>query len=255
MTDLIYRRQLVFGGLLTVLYGGCCSQHAEAQQISTSPGGCWQVGSAATAALRKATQANTFASGSERMEPRSGNSSLDRALARSLANISRTFDVLPGFSYYDDSGSPNALATPEILLGNTDGTVLFGLSMLQAVLRRPTNPDASIVAICAHEFGHILSYKNGMIQQLNPPGDGPFRGEQFADYMAGYYAGSRKLVNPSYPAVAFAVTQRDFGGGDHGSGQQRGDAVQKGFVDAFQRKLTAAQAAQEAFSYSMSQPF
>lgn len=187
------------------------------------------------------------------MEPRSGNAALDRALARSLANISRTFDVLPGFSYYDDSGNANALATSEVLLGNTDGTVLFGLAMLRDMLARPRHGDASIVAICAHEFGHILSYKNGMIHELNPPGNGPFRGEQFADYMAGYFAGTRKLVSPSYPAVAFAVTQRDFGGGDHGTGDQRGNAVQRGFVDAFQRKLTIDQAAQEAFAYSMSQ--
>lgn len=253
MIRLIYRRQLVLGGLLTVLHGACCSMHAQAQPLNTGSGGCWLVGEDANAALRKATQVNSFESGTEQMEPRSGNSALDKALARSLANISRTFNVLPGFTYYDDSGSPNAQATSRVLLGNTDGTVLFGLAMLREVLRRPSNPDASIVAICAHEFGHILSYKNGMIQQLNPPGDGPFRGEQFADYMAGYFAGSRKLVSPSYPAVAFAVTQRDFGGGDHGSGLQRGQAVERGFIDAFQRRLTIGQAEQEALTFAMSQ--
>ena len=146
MSGLIYRREVVFGGLLSIFHGACCSQSARAQQLGGG-GGCWLVGSRATAALQKATQVNRFASGSERMEPRSGNSALDRALARSLANISRTFNVLPGFSFYDDSGSPNAQATSEVLLGNTDGTVLFGLSLLQEVLARPTKPDASIVAI------------------------------------------------------------------------------------------------------------
>lgn len=244
------RRQMVFGGLLTVLHGSCCGRFAHAQ---VGGGGCWIDHSQSKAILKKATQANTYSSGAEKMEPRSGNTALDRALARSLANISKTFNVLPSFSYYDDAASPNAMATDEKLVAGTDGTVIFGLNLLKEVLARPVRADASIIAICAHEFGHIVSYKHNLISQLNPSGGGPFRGEQFADYFSGYFAGTWKAVNPSFPAVAFAVTQRDFGGGDHGSGDQRGNAVQQGFLDAYQNKLGLDQAIQAAFDYSMNQ--
>jgi hypothetical protein len=245
------RREVVLGGLLTIFYGcGCCSQRAHAQASNT---GCWVPRSDVPSFFQKATHAEAFETGSETMEPRSGNPTLDRALAQALATISRTFEILPGFSYYDDSGSPNARATTEVLLNRTDGTVLFGLNFLKMLLSRPTRPDASIVAVCSHEFGHIVSYKHNLIRSLNPTQDNPFRGEQFADYMAGYYAGRRKLEHADFPAVAFATTQRDFGGGDHGTGDQRGNAVQQGFLDAYKAKLTIADAIQAGFTYSMAQ--
>jgi hypothetical protein len=203
--------------------------------------------------FNRSSEVQTFASGNEQMEPRSGDRNLDRALAQSLATISREFGVLPGFTYYDDGGRPNAKATPEKLLDRTDGTVLFGLGFLRDILRTQQRPDASIIAVCSHEFGHIVSYKNGMIRQLCPNRAQPFRGEQFADYMAGYFAGRRKLEHPDFPAVAFATTQRGFGGGDHGTGEQRGRAVQQGFVDAYQRRMVASNAIQAGFQYSMAQ--
>ena len=185
----------------------------------------------------------SFYSGAEQIEPRSGNSNLDRALAQSLGMLSRTFDVLPGFAYYHDDDSPNARAMTDALLNRTDGTVIFGLNMLRLLLQRPQNPDACVVAVCAHEYGHIISYKNGMINQLDPTRSQPFRAEQFADYIAGFFAGTRKRQRPSFPAVAFATTQRSFGGmtrGSHGTGAERGEAVQRGFLDAFQRRLKSS---------------
>lgn len=149
--------------------------------------------------------------------------------------------MLPGFCYYDDSDGMNAKATSDVLLERTDGTVMMGLQMLEALLSRPERPDASILAVCAHEYGHILSYKTGLIDQLRG-GGGVFRSEQFADYIAGYYAGTRKLVHPNYPAVVFATTQQSFGGGEHGSGAQRGEAVQAGFLAGYQRRLSIDQA-------------
>lgn len=250
MTHTIARRHVVSGGLLTVLCGTCCVRDVVAQTEGT---GCWIPKPQTNSFFQKAIRIQTFASGNERMEPRSGNPALDRALAKSLARISHLFSVLPGFTYYNDDGKPNAKATPEMILDRTDGTVMFGLSLLQELLNHHSRPDASIIAVCAHEFGHIVSYKNGMIRDLCPSPTQPFRGEQFADYMAGYFAGTRKLEHPDFPAAAFAVTQKEFGGGDHGTGAQRGNAVQQGFLDAFQEKLQPSQAIEAGYQYSMQQ--
>jgi hypothetical protein len=195
----------------------------------------------------------TYQMGSEPIEPRSGNSSLDRALAQSLATISREFGVLPGFAYYTEQSHMNALAMSEKRLDHADGTVLFGLKLLRYLLGRE-RPDAAIIAVCAHEFGHILSYKNGMIRQLDPSGGRqPFRAEQFADFMAGYFAGRRKLVHSDFPAAVFAVTQNSFGGGSHGTPQQRGLAVQEGFLTAYQKRLEGSLAVQAGFNFAIAQ--
>jgi len=165
------------------------------------------------------------------------------------------FDVLPGFAYYNDAGQPNARATSQPLLDRTDGTVLFGLSLLSSLLARPQHGDASVVAVCAHEFGHIVSYKNGLISRLAPNPMQPFRAEQYADYIAGFFAGKRKRERPSFPAVAFATTQRSFGGpvrGSHGTGVERGQAVEQGFLDAYTKNLTPAEGMRAGFDFAMS---
>jgi predicted metalloprotease len=91
-----------------------------------------------------------------------------------------------------------------------------------------------------------------MIGQLSPASTtSPFRAEQFADYMAGYYAGRRKLDDSDFPAVIFAHTTSLYGGGDHGTADQRGNAVQEGFLCAYYRKSEAIDAAQRALSFSL----
>ena len=249
---MLTRRTILFDGMLTVIAGSCCVSNSASGQISS--GGCWVPPDRTQPYFATSREAHAYQNGNERIEPRSGNSALDRALVQSLARLTNLLGVLPGFAYFDDSAGSNAKATSAQLLDRTDGTVLFGLRLLQECLARPANGDASIVAICAHEYGHILSYKNGMIRTLDAPGSGDqgiFRAEQFADYIAGYYAGTRKRENPSYPAVAFATTQRSFGGGDHGTGQQRGEAVEAGFLAAFQQRLDPESAFQAGLQFSM----
>ncbi|HYI48093.1 MAG TPA: hypothetical protein VEX35_06465 [Allosphingosinicella sp.] len=219
-----------------------------------TPTGCYIPNDQRQYFVDRISTVHSFSNGSEQIEPRSGNANLDRALAQSLGMLSRTFDVLPGFAYYRDDDRPNARALSEPLLQRTDGTVLFGLGLLRMLLQRPQNPDASVVAVCAHEYGHIVSYKNGMISQLDPTRTNPFRAEQFADYVAGFFAGVRKRRNPTFPAVAFATTQRSFGGstrGSHGTGVERGEAVERGFLDAYQRQLSPDQGIQAGFAWTM----
>jgi hypothetical protein len=252
LTVAMHRRDVLFGGLLMVLWKedhatACCSEKAAGT-------GCRLLSGEESDFFARTRIVEAFETGDERIEERSGNPQLDRALAQSLAMIARMFSVLPGFGYYDDSDGPNARATPAARLGRTDGTVMFGLKLLKQLLAGPERPDASIVAVCAHEFGHIVSYnRSGMIDKLSPDPRQPFRAEQYADYIAGFFAGKRKLEEPNFPAVVFATTQRRFGGGDHGTGQQRGEAVQQGFLAAFDRKLTPEEGVQAAFNFAMAQ--
>ncbi len=246
---MLLERRVLIAGTAVIMFGGVCGCGKAHARDAEDDSGCWLPKGAGDDILKRASPPRVFSQGSEPMESRSGNPILDRALARGLATISKTFDVLPGFAYYREAGRGNAKAMSDVLLDRTDGTVLFGLKMLEDLLGR-SYPDARILAVCAHEFGHILSYKNGMINELAKTG--VYRAEQFADYMAGYFSGTRRLINPKYPSVIFASTQSAFGGGDHGSGYKRGEAVQAGFLAAYQQKLGAVDAANAGFDFSMS---
>ncbi len=250
---MLTRRETLLGGLLSVVWlGGTCNCHANVHNRRSF--GCYVPRDEAPTFFAETDTAQRFQFGTEEIEPRSGNRQLDYALAQTLAKLSQVFDVLPGFAYYRDHNSPNALATPEQLLDRTDGTVLFGLQMLQQLLRRPEHPDASIVAVCAHEFGHIVGFKTGLIERLAPNRSNPFRAEQHADYLAGYFSGLRRLDRNDYPAVVFAQTQESFGGptrGSHGTGAERAEAVVEGFKAAYERRVSVSDAVQQGFQFAM----
>lgn len=183
---------------------------------------------------------------------RSGVDGLEGALLHTLDHLSEMFGVLPGFSFYRERAEPNAKATSYDLLNNRpDGTVLFGTRLVRTLLDLPKDGDAAVVSVCAHEFAHVLSYSNGMYATLRPAGSTPFKAEQFADFMAGYYAGRRKLADASFPAVVFASSVSKYGGGTHGTSEQRAMAVEEGFLTAFTRKLEPTLAAQRALSFAM----
>jgi hypothetical protein len=242
------RRHVLCGGLLTVI-GGTCGGLCHAQSVSE---GCGIPPDQTDDFFARATRAPEMsATGGYRLEPRSGDSALDYAFAQALGAMSATFGVVPGFTYYDDHDGPNAKATSEVMLDHSDGTVLFGLRFLRMLLDRPEHREAGVVAFAAHEFGHIVSYRHGLIQPLIQS-RGTFGGEQYADYMSGYFAGRRRLENPSYPAVAFAVTIGDYAGGPHGDRRLRAGAIQEGFVDAHERRLPMSEAIQAGYRFAMS---
>jgi hypothetical protein len=170
----------------------------------------------------------------------SGDPAFDRALAVTLGKISETFSVLPGFAF-SERVRLNAFASRRTELGRADGSVVFGNSMYRSIMGRREHPELGIAAICAHEFGHIAQYKhriddilvvNGRVKRL----------ELHADFMAGYFAGRRKLEVPDFPAAIFATTQYSFGDGDygdpdhHGCPAERGQAVVAGFDSAFRAR-------------------
>ena len=199
-----------------------------------------------------ATESRWYLTGDEPMIPKSGDPAFDYALAQTLAKISNMFDVAPGFAYYAGN---NAYATRSTKMNGSDGTVVFGDGLLDQLLKRTDAPDAAIACVCAHEFGHILQYKLGLYDQLNKDAPTIKRVELQADFFAGYFAGIRKRERPSFPAAVFAMTQFTLGDESlndpkhHGTHEERGAAVVRGFDVAFRERRPLGEAIDISTTY------
>jgi hypothetical protein len=75
-----------------------------------------------------------------------------------------------------------------------------------------------------------------------------------ADFLSGYFAGIKRLLNPSYPAATFALTQ--FGFGDysddinhHGTPDERGAAVVAGYKAGYGERLKFGFALESGIRY------
>ena len=128
------------------------------------------------------------------------NENVDRAFRRAGEFLVKEFAVRPGLCFYDDQSEPNALATPDVLLPDgPDGTVMLGLALVDYQIKHFPNipreeigilrhsPYQVIDIIMAHEFGHILQFKD----RMRP--DGPWQMEPHADFMAGWSIGRQNL--------------------------------------------------------------
>lgn len=261
------RREIVLGGAAVLLWepgpSGLCSPQSSRQRHNPTYG-CWLPHTETGQFFATASESRLYVTGDEPMIPQSGDREFDYALAQTLAKISDTFDVAPGFAYYDDYDVPNAYATDEsrpISYGanrykGADGTVLFGKSLLQLCLEGNDHPELSVACICAHEFGHILQYKRGLAEQIGAGQKTRKRVELHADFLAGYFGGVRKLERPSFPAAVFAVTQYTWGDNDihspqhHGTHEERAAAIVRGFEVAFKERRSLSEAIQISIEYA-----
>ncbi len=125
-----------------------------------------------------------------------GNPAYDRAFGRALVRISQIFNERPGFGFIDDSGAPNAYASSETKVPGTWGTVMFGQTMFQSVMDRSNDQGIAVMAIVAHEFGHIAQFRSGLMDHLLTGQSTVKRIELHADLLAGYFLGLRKQENP-----------------------------------------------------------
>lgn len=230
---MLTRRHTVLGGLLTIVFGYSYTPRCHAGHGGSHYRGCYLAGSEARQ-LVDAGAVHTFSAGTEPIRT-SGNKDFDTALAHTLAKLATTFKILPGFAYYNDTSGMNAFATPSQLLDRTDGTVMFGLGLLERLMSSNDHPELSVAAVCAHEFGHIYQYKHGLIDIVNEGTSTVRRSELQADYFAGYFSGLRKREKPDYAAAVFAHTQHNFGDNmvdhpeHHGTPKERADAIVAGF--------------------------
>ena len=174
----------------------------------------------------------------------SGNPNDDWLRSDLADQIGRAFGVRPSCYFYDDRGSPNARAAPEVTgLNGPDGTVIIGAELLAKERKRRSDCEARAseenrlaekdpsktwgtnilegvarvtdcawwsevpVFIVAHEFGHILQYKKGM------QAGGAWQMEPHADYLAGWFLASRKkgpLPNSPFPGLSASIASKGF---------------------------------------------
>ncbi len=259
LVDKPSRRSLIglAGGAIACSFCGPESAAAQTSQSKAKSGGCWMGNDEAAPLISAVDQVISYASGNEPIVLKSGNASFDRSLAKSLARMTALFGVLPGFAYFNEPAGEgsNAYATSAVRLDRDHGTVLFGTRMLQGLMARRTAPDAAILAVCAHEYGHILQYSRGLSGRLNGGQRTVKRQELHADYLAGYFAGVRKLENENFSSVTFATTMYDLGDtafndrSHHGTHDERAAAVVAGFRAKKDRGLTVDQAIAEGLAY------
>lgn len=253
MTHIFDRRSFLSGSAAGAALCACGASQAKPLPASK---GCWIPLDQTQPYFDAAGGVFSFDTGvADEIKAHSGDDVLDRALGLGLSSLTAEFGVLPAFGFYDEgAAAKNAKATARVALNRADGTVLIGTKLLDNLLSLPSHKDAAILAVCAHEYGHIIANKLGMRSVLDPSGIAPFRSEQFADFICGFYAGRRKLADDDFPAIQFAMQQGRSGGGDHGSGRQRGSAVAEGFRSAFEAKSSTSDGIQAGANFAMAQP-
>ena len=252
------RRQILVCGAFSIVFHeriGCCAQLISRPRRSTGSHGCILKSEHASPFLETSYGEQLFATGTESVIGSSGDRDFDFALAQTLARVSDLFDVLPGFGFYDDYDGKNAYATRAVRAGRAQGTVLFGQRLLKDLLSEHESPDAAVAAVCAHEFGHILQFKRNLDRLVGADQPTVKRVELQADYFAGFFAGTRKLQKPDFPAAVFAVTQFNMGDtridheGHHGTPEERGAAITAGFNAAFRNRMDLASAIDASIRY------
>ena len=194
----------------------------------------------------------------DRLANTTGNPSLDRALGRALVRMSQTFRVNPSFAFFADEGAPNAYATPETMLPNTWGALVFGRSLFADQFQRYQDKGVSIVAITAHEFAHICQYRRNMMSTLRGSDRTVRRVELHADFLSGWYLGLRKKQDPSISLWSSGDTFHRIGDTEynnvqhHGTPQERVEASQHGFELGGQGDGDVELAIEQGASYVLS---
>ena len=164
-----------------------------------------------------------------------GDHALDRALGRALVRLSELFSERPGFGFIDDSGGPNAYATRGTLVPGTWGTVCFGQTLFRDLLDRYQDQGLAVMAVAAHEFGHIAQFRSGVDKRLVRYQSTVKRVELHADLLSGYFLGVRKRQQPSISVWAAGHTLYRIGDYEfhdpnhHGTPDERVVAAEAGF--------------------------
>ena len=195
------------------------------------------------------------------LEQSTGTPALDRALIQELHAQSAFFGVRPAFYLYSD-GIQNAMATPEIFpqTPGTDGTVLYQMDLLSDHLTSAHWGGSIVAGVIAHEFAHIMQFSDPArySRLLDHHGTVKFL-ELHADFMAGYYMGTKFADKPqdleTLARKIFELGDNNFTSiGHHGTPEERHVALRAGFryyLQHPQNDVTAALAEGEAFVTSV----
>jgi hypothetical protein len=99
-------------------------------------------------------------SGYKNITRTTGNRDIDVALDKAISRLSADFHVTPGFGFFDDSASPNAFAMDRGIFPGTSQTVLFGSTCYSQWMDYDPS-GVTIIAVIAHEFGHVMQFASG----------------------------------------------------------------------------------------------
>lgn len=172
----------------------------------------------------------------------SGIPQFDRALNSEPPVLRQQFEVDPGFVFFNDGAAVNAYATPyNLLRRDGDGTVMFGRNLLRSeiakanrLMRGPNTWATAVIGIFAHEWGHIRQFSD--VGQLHKP-----LMELHADYLAGWYLGTKSSYGSSLDIAGIARSLFEKGDSnfnsppDHGLPRQRVRSMEVGFVQGRKR--------------------
>jgi hypothetical protein len=180
----------------------------------------------------------------------SGNPQIDRAMIAEIKKIIKVLPINPGFKFINDL-RPNAFATPQGIVPNTQGTVYIGLSLINGEFNKSPYGGVAVAGICAHECAHIYQFQTGYSQFLAGPTAKVV--ELHADFLAGYYFGrdrshSRQQVEV-FAASLFSKGDYDFNDPNHhGTPQQRVQAMRRGY-DIGESSMDVTPAAREGADF------
>ena len=158
----------------------------------------------------------------------------DSFLGAALARLASTFEVNPGFTFFEGGNTPNAFANPDTLLESVSGMVTMGTHLFNRMIR-VNDGGVSLLMVCAHEFGHIHQRHSEYLQEFLMLDDTNKPIELHADYLAGYYLARRRDEHPDLDLrrVGDEVYKTcDFEFGDkqhHGTPDERFDALTAGY--------------------------
>lgn len=169
--------------------------------------------------------------------PRSstGDKKLDRALITELRNIMDVIPVNPGFKIIDDLRGANAFATKDTLVKGTQGTALFGITLMRQELVNRSGGTA-VAGIAAHECAHIYQFFTRYGDILTRASHTAKPMELHADLLAGYYM--KNKADRSGMSVDIRTFSRSlYDKGDwnfnepnhHGTPDERVQAMETGF--------------------------
>ena len=157
----------------------------------------------------------------------------ERQLGPVLVDMSNEFGVTPGFGFYDDDDSPNAMAIDHAVVRTTNGMIAFGRRLLSEQLAID-GQGISVAAICAHEFAHIYQYRSGFYDQIRKANPRHIL-ELQADFLAGVYLNHFEERRPNISLQGVGRAWEEMGEtrftkrSTHGTTEMRLDSIQAGY--------------------------
>jgi hypothetical protein len=154
---------------------------------------------------------------------------MDVVFSQEATILAQVSSLMPGFGFFREDGRGNAFATPELLLGRGDGTVIFGIALVNEQIRSVRWWGAAIAGIMAHEWCHIAQFQSGRFS----PGRGA---ELHADFVAGWYMGFKQATGIAVVQISglaeslFSKGDYNFNSRDHhGTPKERVRSMARGF--------------------------